>query len=37
MWARIGAALKNNLIFYAVLTVRLCPLHQSEERRVIRQ
>ncbi len=37
MWARIGAALKNNLIFYAVLTVRPCPGHHSEERPVTMQ
>ena len=28
MWARIGTALKNNLIFYAILTVRLCPMQR---------
>ena len=37
MWARIGAALKNNLIFYAVLTVRLCPLLHSEKGHLTRQ
>ena len=30
MWARIGAALKNNLIFYAVLTVSFTAHHQHD-------
>ena len=30
MWARIGSALKNNLIFYAVLTVSTYPSCSSQ-------
>jgi hypothetical protein len=30
VWARLGHAVKNNLIFYAILTVRLTPRPHRE-------